>query len=163
MWTLNVEQGLKPEQLCCMCTTKQVLDALLDASVTGYKGKERMQAEDGAERVSAKGTQATILHGENAVATAKAPENALSTLALRGVQDLQALLQTFFESREARITVHLEDACEVIACWQDRQALCTKLHTLQQSGLAYADSGWHASMRFVYKIAYVATERSGVC
>ena len=124
-------------------------DALLDASVTGYKGKERMQAEDGAERVSAKGTQATILHGENAVATAKAPENALSSLALREVQDLQALLQTFFESREARITVHLEDACEVIACWQDRQALCTKLHTLQQSGLAYADSGWHASMRLV--------------
>ena len=95
------------------------------------------------------GKEAMTVHGENAVGTPKTTQGALRMLAAPGAEDVQVLLQAFFRSRGAQINVHMQDACEVLACWQDRQALCTKLHTLQQSGLAYADSGWHAAMRLV--------------
>eukprot|EP00438_Fugacium_kawagutii_P008899 Skav215707 [mRNA] locus=scaffold2573:242958:252224:+ [translate_table: standard] len=80
----------------------------------------------------------------------------VSMLAAPCAREVQELLQSFFKSRGVQITVHLEDASEVLACWGNRQALCTKLHTLQQGGLAYADSGWHASLRLVDQwIGYV--------
>ena len=95
------------------------------------------------------GKEATTVHGENAGGTPKTTEGALRTLAVPGAEDVQVLLQAFLRSRGVQITVHMQDAREVLACWEDRHALCTKLHTLQQSGLAYADSGWHAAMRLV--------------
>ena len=36
-----------------------------------------------------------------------------------------------------------------MALWGDREALSLKLHTLQQAGLMYGDSGWHASFRLL--------------
>ena len=126
-------------------------DALLDASgtVSCPKDKGGTQEDEVAQRRPMAGKEATTVHGENAVGTPKKTEGALRTLAVPGAEDVQVLLQAFFRSRGAQINVHMQDACEVLACWQDRQALCTKLHTLQQSGLAYADSGWHAAMRLV--------------
>ena len=113
------------------------------------KDKGGTQEDEVAQRRPMAGKEATTVHGENAVGTPKKTEGALRTLAVPGAEDVQVLLQAFFRSRGAQINVHMQDACEVLACWQDRQALCTKLHTLQQSGLAYADSGWHAAMRLV--------------
>ena len=108
-----------------------------------------MLADDAGKCVPAEGTQGRTSDGENGLALPKTSYNALPSLAVPGTVALQTLLQSFFQGRGAEITVHMKDACEVSACWHDRQALCTKLHTLQQSGLAYADSGWHASMRLV--------------
>ena len=61
----------------------------------------------------------------------------------------QELLQHFFGSRGANIRIGSADAAEVVALWGDREALSLKLHTLQQAGLMYSDSGWHASNRLL--------------
>ena len=64
-------------------------------------------------------------------------------------EKIQRVLQSFLNSRRVNITVTVQDSLEVIAQWGNREGLGAKLHTLQQSGLAFADSGWHASNRLV--------------
>ena len=64
-------------------------------------------------------------------------------------KQVQQLLQNFFRGRGATISIGSEDAAEVVALWGDREALSLKLHTLQQAGLMYGDSGWHASFRLL--------------
>ena len=125
-------------------------DALLDASATVSCPTDKGGSqEDEVAQLRVAGKEATTVHGENAVGTPKTTAGALRTLAVPGAEDVQVWLQAFFWARGVQISVHSQDASEVLACWNDRQALCTKLHTLQQSGLAYADSGWHAAMRLV--------------
>eukprot|EP00435_Cladocopium_sp_Y103_P058343 s631_g20.t1 len=74
----------------------------------------------------------------------------------------QKLLQSFFQSRGVTITVGSDDAAEVVALWNDREGLGSKLHTLQQAGLLYSDSGWHASNRLLEQwFAYYSTCNQG--
>jgi hypothetical protein len=126
-------------------------DALLDESATVAcpKDKGGTRENEVTQLRPVAGKEAMTVHGENPVWTPNATEGAVQTLSVPGAEDVQMLLQAFFRSRGVQITVHMQDACDILACWQDREALCTKLHTLQQSGLAYADSGWHAAMRLV--------------
>eukprot|EP00438_Fugacium_kawagutii_P017484 Skav217980 [mRNA] locus=scaffold496:402099:408191:- [translate_table: standard] len=132
-------------------------DALLPVSARGFAAD--MAEQKHAELVPAQAGHSLPEPSQLTPARVKSTTTrpgTVSMLAAPCAQEVQERLQGFFKSRGVQITVRLEDASEVLACWGDRQALCTKLHTLQQGGLAYADSGWHASLRLVDQwIGYV--------
>lgn len=78
------------------------------------------------------------------------------------VKEVQALLQTFFRARAAHIKIEESDARDIVAAGADRERLSLKLHTLHQAGLAFADSGWHASQRLLDQwLGYCNSYRQG--
>lgn len=89
----------------------------------------------------------------NAPAAAKALERLTATpptgtfvVAVPNPEEVQMLLQRFFLLRGVEIIVSIEDASAVVALWGDREGLSSKLHTLHQAGLAYADRFWAACL-----------------
>eukprot|EP00438_Fugacium_kawagutii_P001459 Skav211876 [mRNA] locus=scaffold1431:374175:389938:+ [translate_table: standard] len=123
-------------------------DALVHVSLENGKGNVGEQEDDGE----------TLMQVALNAAAAKALERptatpttcwAASVLAVPSPAEVQTLLQGFVQSRGVQIMISEEDARAVVALWGDREGMCSKLHTLHQAGLAYADSGWHASMRLV--------------
>ena len=79
-------------------------------------------------------------------------------------QEVQNLLQAFFRSRCASITINAIDAKEVITAWNDAIQLRAKLLTLLQAGLNHADAGASAAERLRQQWAayyYACTQGPG--